>query len=237
MTSRFHFATREVIRRTWAKGNSNVYFVIGSRCDIPPSQRMEYTCDRKRPESNSSTSEIAEWESFTEKEDALLEEEQSVHHDLVFVPVVDVYRALPQKLKESYEWGTKHTDAEWFVKIDDDMFIDVGELETYLSGKEFDSDTPTVVGKIAFSYGVLRTGKWTELIYEDDKYPPFPLGSKGHSVSRPIAEFVTENMDSLFNYQGEDTSLGIWLDESHLKKEVQWIASTHFISNHQNCNN
>lgn len=39
--------------------------------------------------------------------------------------------------------------------------------------------------------------------------PAFPMGSAGHVVSRPIAEYVSMYQDLLFDYQGEDVSLGM----------------------------
>ena len=40
---------------------------------------------------------------------------------------------------------------------------------------------------------VKRQGKWAELYYRDEKYPPFPLGSFGHIVSRGLARAVVEH--------------------------------------------
>ena len=61
-----------------------------------------------------------------------------------------------------------------------------------------------------------------------------PKGSFGHVVSRPVAEYVATHKDTLFNYQGEDVSVGIWLDESPLKDQIVWKSTTHF-ANHGNC--
>ena len=56
-------------------------------------------------------------------------------------------------------------------------------------------------------------GKWKEVSQFKfrGEYPPFPIGSAGHVVSRPIVEYVSKYQDSLFDYQGEDVSLGIWV--------------------------
>ena len=61
--------------------------------------------------------------------------------------------------------------------------------------------------------------------------PFWPKGSHGHVVSRPVAEYVA-GMSSVTYYQGEDTSLGIWLSESPLR--VNWISSPYF-QNHGHC--
>ena len=58
-------------------------------------------------------------------------------------------------------------------------------------------------------------GKWREVPQYPvgGRYPPFPLGSCGHAVSRRVAEYISTNQDWLFDYQGEDVSLGIWLKD------------------------
>ena len=61
--------------------------------------------------------------------------------------------------------------------------------------------------------------------------PLWPKGSHGHIVSRPVAEYVA-GMSNVTYYQGEDTSLGIWLSESYLR--VSWISSPYF-QNHGRC--
>ena len=55
-------------------------------------------------------------------------------------------------------------------------------------------------------------GKWKELRWKR-KYPKFPLGA-GHVVNRNLAAWVVAHGDSLIEYQGEDTSIGIWLDQA-----------------------
>ena len=64
---------------------------------------------------------------------------------------------------------------------------------------------------IARDFAVLRAGKWAETDYHRDTYPPFPLGSAGYMVSRKIVNIIS-NL-ALPNYQVEDVSLGVWLDE------------------------
>jgi hypothetical protein len=61
--------------------------------------------------------------------------------------------------------------------------------------------------------------------------PFWPKGSHGHVVSRPVAEYVV-GMTNFTYYQGEDTSLGIWLSQSPL--HITWISSLYF-QNHGRC--
>ena len=68
------------------------------------------------------------------------------------------------------------------------------------------------------------------MLYVDDATTHQP----GHIVSRPVAEYIVEHQDELYNYQGEDVSLGIWMDESPLHASMQWITSKH-VANKGDC--
>ena len=228
LSRREMFDTRQVIRETWAQGHDNVYFVLGACCPIPLKRRKRWTCDLNV--SQPSASEQTAWDGICRAVDQRLAKEQSQHGDLIRVGAVDVYRNLPQKVKEGYAWVVCNTTAEWVVKTDDDSVVRVGTLEHYLT-TTYDARKPVVVGSIMNRLAVDRKGKWAELTYTKRNYPKFPLGSHGHCVSRSVATWIVEHKDDLFNYQGEDVSVGIWLDESPLKNRVQWVTSKHIAGN------
>ena len=231
LSRRSAYETRQVIRDTWASKHNNVFFAVGKCCPIPPGDRKKWTCTRSK---SSSTKSQQEWNSNCAKEDLHIASESDKHGDIITMPDVDVYRHLPQKVKYCYKWGTQHTTANWFVKTDDDSVVRVNTLENYLQ-KTYDPHDYMVIGRIAKNWNVPRGGKWAELKhYKKIKYPNFPLGSVGHVVSRNVASYIVENSDRLFNYQGEDVSIGIWLKESHLHSQVKWVTSKH-MTNHGNC--
>lgn len=231
LSRRSAYETRQVIRDTWASKHNNVFFAVGKCCPIPPQDRKKWTCTRSK---SSSTKSQQEWNSNCAKEDLHISSESDKHGDIITMPDVDVYRHLPQKVKYCYKWGTQHTTANWFVKTDDDSVVRVNTLENYLQ-KTYDPHDYMVIGRIAKNWNVPRGGKWAESKhYKKRKYPNFPLGSVGHVVSRNVASYIVENSDRLFNYQGEDVSIGIWLKESHLHSLVKWVTSKH-MTNHGNC--
>jgi len=155
--------------------------------------------------------------------------------------IKDIYRSLPAKLKSGYRWAIQnHPDAEWFLKIDDDSYVRVESLSNYL--QEFVNKNadpllhPVVIGNIKPHNEPFRKGKWKEDSHFKGRfYPKFPTGSWGHIVSRPVADYVSENSEELYEYQGEDVSLAIWLDESPLKNKVKWIRGNSFMSNKEDC--
>jgi len=221
---------RQVIRETWAKGHDNVYFVVGHSCPLPSVTRKSWSCRLQR---RATKDETWAWTRHTQKVEAHMVAEQGDFGDMLRVDDTDVYRSLPNKLKSAYAWGVAETGAKWFVKADDDSVVRVGTLAHYLT-TTFDSTKPVVVGHIVKDLDVDKSGKWAEKVYTKSKYPNFPLGSHGHCVSRTVAAYIAEHKNALFNYQGEDVSIGIWLNESPLRDQVQWVTSNH-TSNQGKC--
>ena len=64
-----------------------------------------------------------------------------------------------------------------------------------------------------------KGGKWKELKWKR-AYPKFPSGA-GHVVNRNLAEWIVGHGDSLVEYQGEDTSIGIWLDQASFSAKFE----------------
>jgi hypothetical protein len=205
MSARQNFEQRAVIRETWAKDHA-VYFVVGGL----PASELKTPAVQDR-----------------------LVQEQVTHQDLMDSIHPESYRSLPHKLKFSYQWiVTRWPDVQWLVKVDDDTVARIDTLESVV----LDMLNPAqliVVGEIVVGDKVHKTGKWAELLYTKARtYPYWPRGSCGHAVSRAVAEFVSQKAAAgeLILYQGEDTSLGIWLHEASLKKEikVRWFESEYF---------
>jgi len=227
LSARGHFDKRAAIRETWAKEKSNVFFVIGNDCPFPPAQRKnELTCEQRDEDQNNSINDAI----YTEQlrvESLKISKEQETFRDLIWTPQPENYRGLPHKLKEAYLWIVNDMPtAKWIVKTDDDMYARVDKIGAYL--QTIDASKYVVLGHIRSTSRPQKKGKWAELDYNKTLYPSFPQGSFGHAVSRPVAEYIAGTKDTLFDYQGEDVSIGIWLDESPHKAAVQWLESSQF---------
>jgi hypothetical protein len=236
MSHRSNFDRRKAIRDTWAKGHSaNVRFFVGQGCPIPRDQRLwlkcELLCSVKHARRWSVLKSLFPCQlqqnethtKFMAREEKMLKEEQEEYNDIIFTPNYESYRGIVPKVKEAYNWAVKNTKSDWILKADDDMYVRVELLSRFLS--RFSAEKPTVVGKINDMSGVWRDGKWAELDYKPDYYPKWAQGAAGHAVSRPVAEYISKNRETLHNYQGEDVSIGIWLDESPMKDNVDWQNS------------
>lgn len=205
LSARYNFDRRQAIRESWAKGHRNVYFVIGGPC---------HEEDRDRTNPNSTSSRL--WQEQTRFGDML----DTIHPES--------YRGLPYKLHYAIRWigqtpEMKH--IQWVLKVDDDVVVRLHTLQYYVL-RQFNPLTPMVIGRLEPHSTPHRTGKWAE----DPKmgletYPPWAYGSTGYVMSRSVIDYVA-SQESLYYYQGEDVSLGLWLYVSPL--DVAWMDAPYF---------
>lgn len=228
LSSRGGISLRAAARRSWAYTHENVVFVIGDEdCSIPPSFRTTpYSCEQK---SKPSHLESEKWALEMDKINENVQRELQTHSDVIVLPMVDYYRSLAQKLKLAYQWALKNTNANWFLKIDDDSVVRIHMMEFEL--RIFDPKQLHVFGFVRKNVHVPRTGKWQDPEYKKSVYPTFVNGAQGHIVSRCVASKIV-SYDG-FEYQGEDVSLGIWIDE--IKLNVEWHHSPQTFTNKGDC--
>ena len=215
-----------------------IYFVVGDFCYLPENMRKHDDGDnllcqvKDEPLARDYSSTLLEYKRNTIIPNQIkLWNEQQQYHDMLVMDSTDVYRNLPQKIKAMYTFVDQYLSShvQWILKVDDDMFVRPDMFRRYIDkqtilkeGKAtmMDPTKYVVLGRLQDSNYPHNQGKWKEVIqYPDrEKYPTFPLGSAGHLVSRPVASYIAKYQDYLFNYQGEDVSLGIWLAAgSHLR--------------------
>lgn len=205
LSARENFERRAAIRETWAKGNDNVYFIIGG-----PVPGNTEDMDMEDPLSTSN----------------LLFREQQLFADIIDVIHPDTYRSLPYKLHAGTRWVMKNIESvHWVVKADDDVVVRVKLLQFFVLRK-LNPFHPQVIGSVAVGARPHREGKWAEdPKYTAEEYPPWAFGSSGYVVSQPVAQYLADH-DDLYYYQGEDAGLGIWLVESPL--QVTWVDTPEF---------
>jgi hypothetical protein len=249
LSRRDAFATRQIIRETWASGQDNVYFMIGAGCNVPPELRIDdWTCEENVNASvQIKNNNYGNFYKVIAKTEAFVRKEMTMYRDILLdQDYIDSYRSLPAKVKTAYTWGINNLpQALWFVKVDDDMYLRVGKLvSTFPKGRTFQSnfrhfmkpeevdqnvphsfdatkDAIILSGSIYVNHTAHKTGKWKEIDeYKPSVYPTFPGGNSGHIISRALANYIAENSKSLVNYQGEDVSLGIWADQAPMNVTV-----------------
>ena len=226
LSRRNAFSVRQAIRETWASGHDNVYFVLGQGCPIPPRYqgRDQGGNSHCKVYSRPLDQDYFNATLYQQRQERLiarqLHSEQEEHHDLLLMPhTIDMYQTLPAKLKFAYTFV--HTSlpstVHWVLKVDEDFYVRIDSFEAMLNQKyppqPKKENQAVLVGEICYKVRPLLNGKWKELPQFPFRshYPPFPQGSGGHAVTRRIASYVATYQDALFDYQGEDVSIGIWL--------------------------
>ena len=228
LIARDDFEGRQVIRDTWGRGHSNVYFIVGAKhCKFPPEQRKQFSCTSNgKVVSQSRLDEYLSRETDTRRK---LEKES----DVILVDCVDVYRTLAIKLKLAYIYLEEHMNVSYVLKVDFDTFVRVSSVEKWLKRRAIESNAECIVGGL-MSGSVARSGKWAEKIYKPSRYPPFPSGA-GHIVSRSVITYLAQNPQTFFPYQGEDTSVGIWFEKIKASMKVKYVITKLFTTHSGNC--
>jgi hypothetical protein len=153
-------------------------------------------------------------QSNSSEETQFLQLEQSLYNDLVELPFVDDYSLLPEKVLQAYSWAlSTFPNVQWLIKVDDDSYVRLPHLQNYL--QKYNPSTPMLIGKIVEHSQVLRDGKWAEHDeYKEMYYPLWPQGATGHILSQAATRYLVNNSETLHRYQGEDVSIGIWLNQT-----------------------
>ena len=233
MSGRENHEQRTAIRESWmttTKNNPTFFFIGASACKYAPEHRSNhYSCTKKSIIAESQI-DYKPWQTIVKIQDQRLAQERQAHGDIILLNMQDYYRALPKKLKLVYAWALQNTKAKWILKIDDDAFLYTEKLLSIL--KPLNSQQMIVIGSIRKNAHVPRDGKWKESsAYTSSTYPYFANGAEGHVISRTLADEIVK-YDG-YEYQGEDVSLGIWIND--LSLAVQWKNLPGDFRNDGNC--
>ncbi|XP_037086282.1 UDP-GalNAc:beta-1,3-N-acetylgalactosaminyltransferase 2-like [Pollicipes pollicipes] len=151
-----------------------------------------------------------------------LAEEAAEHGDLLLLPGVDVYRRLPDKLLGFFSWVSTHSSADWVIKCDDDVILDLPRILKNIP-KRTGSDLWW--GNFRYNWPANRYGKWAEYVYQAEVYPPFACGTAS-LLSMDAVRRLAASAQHLTRFQGEDTSLGIWLSGRSVRRvpDADWCG-------------
>ena len=223
---------RKTILSTWASEHKDhTFFIVGSHCPIPSFFQKKYSCEIDKKKGFPTEAQNSTWNTFQTARSKLIANEENV---IYFDNIIDSYHSLPKKLKYGYKWAIEtFPDAKFFVKADDDMYLRPSALEKYLMMYD-QMGGPFVIGKVrSLNVGTSPSSPNYEPDYKRRQYPPFPIGSYGHAVNKDWARYVVQNIDTLFEYQGEDTSTGIWMDEApkEIRESIRYVYTKYFDNN------
>ncbi|PSS10370.1 Beta-1,3-galactosyltransferase [Actinidia chinensis var. chinensis] len=145
--------------------------------------------------------------------DRAIEAEDRKHGDLLRLDHVEGYHELSAKTKIYFATAVALWDADFYVKVDDDVHVNIGTLARTLISHQ---NKPRVY------IGCMKSGP---VIYQKPvRYhePEFwKFGNKGnnyfrhasgqiYAISKELATFISKNQNVLHKYANEDVSLGAW---------------------------
>ncbi|KAG6404191.1 hypothetical protein SASPL_136431 [Salvia splendens] len=145
--------------------------------------------------------------------DRALDSEESQHYDFIRLNHVEGYHELSAKTKSFFSAAVERWDAEFFVKVDDDVHVNLGTLAAMLARHR---------SKPRVYIGCMKSGPvlhQKNLKYHEPEHWKF--GDQGntyfrhatgqiYAISRDLAKYVSVNQQILHKYANEDVSLGAW---------------------------
>lgn len=145
--------------------------------------------------------------------DRAIDSEDAQHKDFLRLEHVEGYHELSAKTKTFFTTAVATWDADFYVKVDDDVHVNLGMLAATLSRHR---SKPRVYIGCMKSGPVLaqKNVKYHEPEYwkfgeEGNKYFRHATGQI-YAISRDLATYISINQPILHKYANEDVSLGSW---------------------------
>ncbi|KAL1214296.1 Beta-1,3-galactosyltransferase 7 [Cardamine amara subsp. amara] len=159
--------------------------------------------------------------------DRAIDSEDAQHKDFLRLEHVEGYHELSAKTKIFFSTAVAKWDAEFYIKVDDDVHVNLGMLASTLARHR---SKPRVYIGCMKSGPVLaqKTVKYHEPEYwkfgeEGNKYFRHATGQI-YAVSKDLAKYISINQPILHKYANEDVSLGSWF----IGLEVEHIDDRNF---------
>lgn len=145
--------------------------------------------------------------------DRAIDSEDALHRDFIRLEHVEGYHELSAKTKTFFATAVAIWDADFYIKVDDDVHVNLGMLATTLGRHR---------SKPRVYIGCMKSGP--VLSRKDVKYhePEFwKFGEEGnkyfrhatgqiYAISKDLASYISINQGILHKYANEDVSLGSW---------------------------
>nr|XP_023913495.1 beta-1,3-galactosyltransferase 7 isoform X4 [Quercus suber]POF09261.1 isoform 2 of beta-1,3-galactosyltransferase 7 [Quercus suber] len=145
--------------------------------------------------------------------DRAIDLEESLHKDFLRLEHVEGYHELSSKTKIFFATAVAKWDADFYVKVDDDVHVNLGTLATTLARHR---------SKPRVYIGCMKSGpvlSRSDVKYHEPEYWKF--GEEGnkyfrhatgqiYAISKDLATYISINQPILHKYANEDVSLGSW---------------------------
>ncbi|XP_010278673.1 PREDICTED: probable beta-1,3-galactosyltransferase 2 isoform X2 [Nelumbo nucifera] len=154
--------------------------------------------------------------------DKAIEAEDRKHGDFLRLEHVEGYLELSAKTKTYFTTAVALWDADFYVKVDDDVHVNIATLGTTLARHR--SKPRVYIGCMKSGPVLAQKGvRYHEPEYwkfgeEGNKYFRHATGQL-YAISKDLATYMSINQHVLHKYANEDVSLGAWfigLDVEHI---------------------
>ncbi|CAB4277844.1 unnamed protein product [Prunus armeniaca] len=145
--------------------------------------------------------------------DRAVEAEDKKHGDILRLDHVEGYLELSAKTKIFFATAVASWDADFYVKVDDDVHVNIGTLGATLARHR--SNPRVYIGCMKSGPVLARKGvRYHEPEYwkfgeEGNKYFRHATGQL-YAISKDLATYISINQHVLHKYANEDVSLGSW---------------------------
>ncbi|KAL9229096.1 hypothetical protein vseg_004606 [Gypsophila vaccaria] len=154
--------------------------------------------------------------------DRAIDSEEAQHHDFLRLEHIEGYHELSAKTKIYFSTAVAMWDADFYVKVDDDVHVNLGVLASTLA--HYRSKPRVYVGCMKSGPVLSQTNvKYHEPEFwkfgeEGNKYFRHATGQI-YAISKDLATYISINQPILHKFANEDVSLGSWfigLDVEHI---------------------
>ncbi|KAI3740948.1 hypothetical protein L2E82_31423 [Cichorium intybus] len=154
--------------------------------------------------------------------DNSIKEEEKLYGDIMRLDHTEAYLALSAKTKIYFTTAVKTWDADFYVKVDDDVHVNIGALARTLLSH---------INKPRVYLGCMKSDPVLTEKGEKNREPEYwkfgdmgnkyfrHAGGQIYAISKELATYISKNQDVLHKYANEDVSLGTWmigLDVEHI---------------------
>ncbi|XVF29807.1 hypothetical protein REPUB_Repub16aG0002900 [Reevesia pubescens] len=145
--------------------------------------------------------------------DKALDKEEAEHKDFLRLKHVEGYHQLSTKTRLYFSTAVSIWDADFYVKVDDDVHLNLGMLASRLA--QYRSKPRVYIG--CMKSGPVLSQKGVK--YHEPEYWKFgEAGNKYfrhatgqiYGISKDLAAYISINLPILHRYANEDVSLGSW---------------------------
>lgn len=154
--------------------------------------------------------------------DRAVDAEDEQHQDFLRLDHVEGYHELSSKTQVYFSTAVAKWDADFYVKVDDDVHVNLGMVASTLARHK--SKPRVYIGCMKSGPVLAQKGvKYHEPEYwkfgeEGNKYFRHATG-QFYAISKDLATYISINQPILHRYANEDVSLGSWfigLDVEHI---------------------